>query len=62
MDFEAAAAELVLLPRSKLLPLAQPEQALADAAGLLGRQAVHAAPAEPELGSLQKSHGQTAPS
>lgn len=39
LDFGAAAAELVLLPRSKLLPLAHPEQALADAAGMLGRQA-----------------------
>jgi len=38
LEFEAAAAELVLLPRSKLLPLGQPEQALADAAGMLGRQ------------------------
>lgn len=37
-EFEAA-AQLVLLPRAKLLPLAQPEQALADAAGMLGRQA-----------------------
>ncbi|KAL4431126.1 hypothetical protein ABPG75_006382 [Micractinium tetrahymenae] len=40
LDFNAAAAELVLLPRPKLLPLAQPEQALADAAGMLGRQVV----------------------
>ena len=37
LDFEPAAAELVLLPRAKLLPLAQPEQALADAAGMLSR-------------------------
>ena len=37
LEFEAA-AQLVLLPRTKLLPLAQPEQALADAAGMLGRQ------------------------
>lgn len=37
LQFEAAAAELALLPRSKLLALAQPEQALADAAGMLGR-------------------------
>lgn len=36
--FESAAAELVLLRRDKLLPLAQPEAALADAAALLGRQ------------------------
>jgi hypothetical protein len=32
---------LVLLPRSKLLPLSQPEQALADAAGMLGEQDTH---------------------
>jgi hypothetical protein len=37
VEFEAA-AQLVLLPRAKLLPLVQPEQALADAAGMLGRQ------------------------
>lgn len=36
--FESAAAELVLLRRDKLLPLAQPEAALADAASLLERQ------------------------
>lgn len=39
LDFGAASAELALLPRSKLLPLAKPEQALDDAAGMLGRQA-----------------------
>lgn len=38
LDFQAAAAELVLLPRANLLPLAQPDQALKEAAGMLGRQ------------------------
>lgn len=38
LQFEAAAAELVLLPRTKLLPLAAPEAALTQSAGLLAQQ------------------------
>ena len=40
LQFDMAAAELALLPRAKLLPLAQPEAALADAADVLGAAAM----------------------